>query len=168
LTCRGPPNTSRPARTSANPLIEAHRNTGSPLADPAYLPSVAARAWRWAPEMHEIADTLTEAGLPPHLALATAEVRSRWEGDKDHRDLPLTDVLRHLTQNPAADRLRSGRRAEPYGQLSSEAARFDPPAGAGSTVADVIYQSPPRMTGPRPEIRKGQWGAGRAVRVRVA
>ena len=84
-------------------LIEAHRSAGSPLAQPAYLPGVAARAWRWAPEMHEIADTLTEAGLPPHLAQATAEVLGRWKDDKDNRDIPLTDVLRHLTQDPAAD-----------------------------------------------------------------
>jgi 3-hydroxyisobutyrate dehydrogenase-like beta-hydroxyacid dehydrogenase len=81
-------------------LTEAHRNAGSPLADPAYLPSVAARAWRWAPEMHEIADSLTEAGLPPHMAEAAAEVLRRWQHDKDDWDISLADVLRHLTQAP--------------------------------------------------------------------
>src|SRR5262249_32155249 len=84
-------------------LVEAHRSATSPLAQPAYLPGVAARAWRWAPEMHEIADTLTEAGLPPHLAQATAEVLGRWKDDKVNREIPLTDVLRHLAQDPAAD-----------------------------------------------------------------
>lgn len=76
-------------------LIEARANARSPLADPDYLPSVAARAWRWAPEMNEVADTLTAAGLPPDLALGAATVLQRWEDDKDTNQ-PLHDVLRHL------------------------------------------------------------------------
>jgi hypothetical protein len=80
---------------------EADRSRSTPLADPEYLPSVAARAWRWAPEMHEIADTLTEADLPPDMAEATAEVLRRWQDDKDHWNIPLAVVLRHLTQGPS-------------------------------------------------------------------
>ena len=83
-------------------LTEAHRSIGSPLADPAYLPSVAARAWRWAPEMHEIADSLTEAGLPPQVAEATAEVLRRWQSNKDDWGISVADVLRHLAQAPTA------------------------------------------------------------------
>jgi 3-hydroxyisobutyrate dehydrogenase-like beta-hydroxyacid dehydrogenase len=81
-------------------LTEANRTAGSPLADPAYLPSVAARAWRWAPEMHEIADSLSEADLPPHVAEATAEVLRRWQSDKDDWDISVADVLRHLARAP--------------------------------------------------------------------
>ncbi|WP_433560471.1 DUF1932 domain-containing protein [Nocardia sp. CA-151230] len=44
------------------------------LADRDYLPGVAARAWRWIPEMSEIAATLTDADLPSELAGATAEI----------------------------------------------------------------------------------------------
>ncbi|MGD9529848.1 MAG: DUF1932 domain-containing protein, partial [Pseudonocardia sp.] len=50
-------------------LAEGRRLTTSPLADPHYLPSVAARAWRWEPEMHEVADILAAEGLPDDLAL---------------------------------------------------------------------------------------------------
>jgi hypothetical protein len=41
------------------------------------MPSVAARAWRWAPELIEVADTLEAQHLPPDLALATASVLKR-------------------------------------------------------------------------------------------
>lgn len=79
---------------------EAKAMTSEILSDPDYLPSVAARAWRWAPEMLEIADALSAAGLPTELAEATATVLAHWEQDKDHYDLPLTDVLTHLRQEP--------------------------------------------------------------------
>jgi len=46
--------------------------------------------------MYEIADALTEAGLPPHMAHAAAEVLGRWNNDKDRSETPLPDVLRHL------------------------------------------------------------------------
>ncbi|MFD3676086.1 DUF1932 domain-containing protein [Streptomyces sp. NPDC058613] len=75
---------------------EAQAMASNILADPGYLPSVAARAWRWAPEMEDIADTLREAGLPADMAEAAAAVMSRWEGDKDQYDLNLADVLAHL------------------------------------------------------------------------
>lgn len=66
------------------------------LADTAYLPSVAARAWRWSPEMREVADALRDAGLPPGLAEATAATLGKWDQDKDSFELPLPDVLNHL------------------------------------------------------------------------
>ncbi|MEU9337926.1 DUF1932 domain-containing protein [Streptomyces sp. NPDC048290] len=81
---------------------EAHRMTSQILSDPGYLPSVAARAWRWAPEMEEIADTLDDAGLPTDLAAAAATVLAHWESDKDRTDLTLPETLDHLrhTTNP--------------------------------------------------------------------
>lgn len=66
------------------------------LSDPEYLPSVAARAWRWAPEMTEIADTLRAADLLADMAEAAAEVMSRWEHDKDRYDMPVSEVLHQL------------------------------------------------------------------------
>jgi 3-hydroxyisobutyrate dehydrogenase-like beta-hydroxyacid dehydrogenase len=80
--------------------LRSEADDGSPLAELAYLPSVAARAWRWAPEMHEVAAALAEADLPPDLARAAAEVLRRWERDKDAWDIPVTEVLEHLTQPP--------------------------------------------------------------------
>jgi 3-hydroxyisobutyrate dehydrogenase-like beta-hydroxyacid dehydrogenase len=75
---------------------EAKRMPSQILSDPDYLPSVAARAWRWAPEMMEVADALRAAGLPAEIAKATASVMARWERDKDQYQLPLADVLAHL------------------------------------------------------------------------
>ncbi|GIH73030.1 NAD(P)-dependent oxidoreductase [Sphaerimonospora thailandensis] len=77
---------------------EAARMGGSALADPDYLPSVAARGWRWAPEMQEVAETLHAAGLPSELAVAAQTVLGRWAGDKDLFDLSLEDTLAHLRQ----------------------------------------------------------------------
>lgn len=79
-------------------IAEANR-IGSPLADPGYLPSVAARAWRWAPELLEAAETLEAAGLPGELAGAAAEVLDRWRGDKDQWDLTVAEVLAQLRED---------------------------------------------------------------------
>jgi hypothetical protein len=46
-------------------LTEAQRMPHDILANRDFLPSVASRAWRWAPEMHEVADTLSTQHLPP-------------------------------------------------------------------------------------------------------
>lgn len=74
---------------------EAESMPSAILADTGFLPTVAARAWRWGPEMLEVADTLRAAGLPADLAEGAASVMGLWEDDKD-RQLPLADVLRHL------------------------------------------------------------------------
>ncbi|MEZ0073601.1 DUF1932 domain-containing protein [Planotetraspora sp. GP83] len=75
---------------------EATRMGGSPLADPDYLPSVAARAWRWAPEMREAAEALRGARLPDDMVMAAEAVLNRWAADKDNFDLDYTTVLDHL------------------------------------------------------------------------
>ncbi|MGW1496837.1 DUF1932 domain-containing protein [Streptomyces sp. NPDC002402] len=77
---------------------EAKVMTSEILSAPEYLPSVAARAWRWVPEMGEVAETLRAAGLPPQLAEAAAAVLQHWEQDKDQSDLPLADVLSRLRE----------------------------------------------------------------------
>ena len=43
------------------------------------------RAWRWAPEMEEVAATCAALGLPDGIPLAAAELFSRWDA---HRDAP--------------------------------------------------------------------------------
>lgn len=64
-------------------LDVAQGRTTSYLAESAYFPKVAARSWRWAPEMEEVAQALAEVGLPPDLAVAAAATMSRWESLKD-------------------------------------------------------------------------------------
>ncbi|GAB3120884.1 NAD(P)-dependent oxidoreductase [Streptomyces calidiresistens] len=64
-------------------LREARLMGADTLADPGYFPTLAARAWRWHPELDEVAGTLRDAGLPSALAHATTEVMARWEDDKD-------------------------------------------------------------------------------------
>ncbi|TQS42371.1 DUF1932 domain-containing protein [Cryptosporangium phraense] len=74
----------------ANALAEAHgvlaelrtitadALPGTPVADPRALASVGPKAWRWAPEMEEIADACTEAGLDPDFAATAATLFARW------------------------------------------------------------------------------------------
>ncbi|MET9126369.1 DUF1932 domain-containing protein [Streptomyces sp. NPDC004528] len=77
--------------------------TTSYLAETAYFPKVAARSWRWGPEMKEAAHALEEAGLPSDLADAAAAVMGRWERLKD-----TSPDLAHVL-----DELHTGRQGEP-------------------------------------------------------
>jgi 3-hydroxyisobutyrate dehydrogenase-like beta-hydroxyacid dehydrogenase len=43
----------------------------------------APRAWRWAPEMQEVADTCAELGLPAEMGGGAAELFSRWDKYRD-------------------------------------------------------------------------------------
>ncbi|MBT2510018.1 NAD(P)-dependent oxidoreductase [Streptomyces sp. ISL-98] len=77
-------------------LLEVAKDrTGSYLAEAAYIPKVAARAWRWAPEMREAESALYEAGLPAELAQASAAVMERWAMSRD-RPLDLSEALAQL------------------------------------------------------------------------
>jgi hypothetical protein len=77
-------------------LKEATALGDNALMEPDYLPSAAARAWRWAPEMQEVAETARALGLPDALATGSAEVMARWADDQDHFDIDLPTTLRHL------------------------------------------------------------------------
>jgi len=77
-------------------VTKARRMPSDILANRDYLPSVADRAWRCAPEMREVASTLTARQLPSDLATATAEVLQRWaDATTDHTTDPAT-ALQHL------------------------------------------------------------------------
>ena len=56
----------------------------------------ARKAWRWAPEMEEVADTAEALGLPGGMGRGAADLFRRWE---THRDQPadLDRLLRDLT-----------------------------------------------------------------------
>ena len=82
---------------------EAATMPGDILAAVDVLPGVAACAWRWAPEMDEISQTLTSVGLPDIQARAAETVLEMWAVDKDRRDLTVDEVLGRLAGDP--DRL---------------------------------------------------------------
>ncbi|MBZ4322468.1 NAD(P)-dependent oxidoreductase [Streptomyces huiliensis] len=77
----------------------AKGRTTSYLTETAYIPKVAARSWRWEPEMDEVAFTLREAGLPADLAEASATIMRRW-GDFRDSPLSLPEALEHLHVAP--------------------------------------------------------------------
>jgi len=80
-------------------LSEAERMPRDILANRDFMLSVAARAWRWAPELIEVADTLEAQHLPPDLALATASVLKRWAGCAD-QPADVNSVLQQLHTPP--------------------------------------------------------------------
>jgi 3-hydroxyisobutyrate dehydrogenase-like beta-hydroxyacid dehydrogenase len=57
----------------------------------------ARKAWRWAPEMEEVAETAEELGLPGGMGRGAADLFRRWEA---HRDQPadLDELLRDLSR----------------------------------------------------------------------
>ena len=59
----------------------------------------APKAWRWSPEMQEVAETCAALGLPEEMARGAAELFSRWAA---HRDRPaeLDRLLDDLTADP--------------------------------------------------------------------
>jgi len=82
-------------------LAEADANSVSPLADPESLPGVAARAWRWVPELRDAAVALQDAALPGDMARAAADVLQRWQGHKDDWHAPLPELLEELHDDHA-------------------------------------------------------------------
>ncbi len=64
---------------------------------------MGAKAWRWAPEMHEITATLAAADLPGELALAAAAVFERLAAGRDC-DLDVDAVLDLLHSPDRASR----------------------------------------------------------------
>ncbi|GGT00309.1 NAD(P)-dependent oxidoreductase [Streptomyces griseoviridis] len=79
-------------------LDVARSRSDTYLADAEHVPSAAARAWRWGPEMDEIADTLEAAGLPPELLRAAATTLERWHDSKDDAGLTLAEALDRLAR----------------------------------------------------------------------
>ncbi|MEU1568622.1 DUF1932 domain-containing protein [Streptomyces mirabilis] len=77
--------------------IASHRSD-SYLAEPEYVAKTAQRAWRWGPELKEVADMLEAAGLPPQMLRAAASTLARWHEAKDDGELTLTDALNRLAQ----------------------------------------------------------------------
>lgn len=74
---------------------------GSPLAEPDGLAATGGKAWRWAPEMAEIAEACRDAGLPADLLDAAETFLSHWRAHKDDPDVTLDQLLAALSRPPA-------------------------------------------------------------------
>jgi 3-hydroxyisobutyrate dehydrogenase-like beta-hydroxyacid dehydrogenase len=73
--------------------LAAGMPTATPLADPDRLVSVGQRAWRWAPEMREIAEACQDVGVPAELLHAAEAFLERWDQYKDDAGLTLDQLL---------------------------------------------------------------------------
>jgi len=60
----------------------------------------AFKAWRWIAEMHEIADSFRDAGLPDGFHRGAAEVYERLAGFKDDRQPSLSAIIQAMLAKP--------------------------------------------------------------------
>jgi 3-hydroxyisobutyrate dehydrogenase-like beta-hydroxyacid dehydrogenase len=56
---------------------------------------LAPRAWRWGPEMQEVAETCAALGLPDGMGRGAAELYARWNENRD-TEVPLEQLLDDL------------------------------------------------------------------------
>jgi hypothetical protein len=77
-------------------LTEAARTTQSSLSELDALPGLVDRAWRWAPEMLEVAETMRAAGLPDDFGRAAAAVLEHWAADKDNPEITAAEFFERL------------------------------------------------------------------------
>ena len=66
--------------------------------------AVAPKAWRFAGEMREIADTYEKVAMPRGFHDSAAEFYSALSGFKNQQGVSLTDLLEHLEQTATASR----------------------------------------------------------------
>lgn len=69
----------------------------TPLGRPESLAVAAARAWRWAPEMREIAEACEKAGVSPDIARNAAVLLENWDHYKDETGVPLDRLIADFT-----------------------------------------------------------------------
>src|SRR5262249_16660398 len=62
----------------------------------AHILRAAPKAWRWVPEMREIAATLDGAGMPPDFHQAAAEIYEKLREFKNVNSPSIEDVLQKL------------------------------------------------------------------------
>ncbi|MBP0453969.1 NAD(P)-dependent oxidoreductase [Kitasatospora sp. RG8] len=80
-------------------LDVARKRSGSYLVEVDYIAKTAARAWRWAPEMEEAAETLRAAGLPDEVLRAVAHTLLGWTDAKDDEGLTVESALELLQES---------------------------------------------------------------------
>ena len=77
----------------------------TPLGRANGLAGAGARAWRWAPEMREIAEACASSGVSPDLALAAAALFEQWNDHKDDPDVPLEQLIADLVDSRAVSEI---------------------------------------------------------------
>ncbi|MDQ0578909.1 NAD(P)-dependent oxidoreductase [Streptomyces rishiriensis] len=70
----------------------------TPLAGTEHLAGAGPRAWRWEPEMREIARACRAVGAPSGFAEAAAETFARWEAHKDDPAVTGEQLIADLVQ----------------------------------------------------------------------
>ncbi|MFH8800724.1 DUF1932 domain-containing protein [Streptomyces sp. NPDC017936] len=83
--------------------LAAHALPGTPLAAAERLAGAGPKAWRWEPEMREIAQAWADAGLPAAFADAAARTFARWEHHKDDGSVTGARLIRDLRRADGAD-----------------------------------------------------------------
>ena len=73
--------------------LAADKVPGTLLARPAQVTTAGPRAWRWAPEMQEIAAACAEVGVPGEVAAQAATVFLRWADLKGASDVTVQDLI---------------------------------------------------------------------------
>ncbi len=71
------------------PLVHEHAGV-----DPGRIVRAGRKAWRWGPEMNEVAETCADLGLPTDFSAAAATIYERWS--HHHADMPLARLLEEL------------------------------------------------------------------------
>ncbi|MFG3200759.1 DUF1932 domain-containing protein [Streptomyces sp. NPDC048192] len=89
-----PRRTARPRRRGA---------ARHPSADPRRPAGAGPHAWRWEPEMREIADTCEAAGIPGDFARTAARTSARWDHHKDDHTVTGARLLADLRQPPGRE-----------------------------------------------------------------
>jgi 3-hydroxyisobutyrate dehydrogenase-like beta-hydroxyacid dehydrogenase len=77
-------------------LLDEAQDSRSPLAEPGMVSVAASKAWRWEPELHEVAATLDASGLPSGMVAEAAALLAAWEPMRDDRSVPLAEALAAL------------------------------------------------------------------------
>jgi 3-hydroxyisobutyrate dehydrogenase-like beta-hydroxyacid dehydrogenase len=78
--------------------LAAHAAPGTLLAKPDRVTTAGPRAWRWAPEMTEVAQALTELRLPGEIADAAASMFALWADFKDLPEATLRELISGLSE----------------------------------------------------------------------
>jgi len=81
--------------------LAEHAVPGTALARPQQVATAGPRAWRWAPEMLEIAEACDAVGVPGSFARAAADLFDRWHDLKDAESVTVRRLLDELGVNSA-------------------------------------------------------------------
>ncbi|MBK3637391.1 NAD(P)-dependent oxidoreductase [Streptomyces sp. MBT97] len=76
--------------------LAGHLLPDTPLGTPEHLATAGARAWRWEPEMREIAGACRAAGVSAAFAEAAAATFGRWEAHKDDQAVTAGELIADL------------------------------------------------------------------------